>query len=216
VGGWGRIEHTLLVKYGADASVHPRTAIRKCQVCSLPEEQRDAFERAMRGEPQVDKSFLTVQATERKYKTGIQQPLLSRHKKECMGVYSPRMKGVPSTAVVVPAMVVRDIAAWVPTEVTAWTRGRIRSAIAELDAKIAEGATAAFFAVRLEHFKLLLGEAEKTGGTPLDRQKSYLDEVRAKLESKGKREITRTMTVTEKITEGDVEPACQEVTILSA
>jgi hypothetical protein len=187
----------------------------------------------MRGEKQTDGRWLTVQATERDLKTGIDQPLLSRHKKDCMGL-APRPRGVrlsppseepkPETALVVATPA--QLTAWVPTDVRDWARNKLITAIEELDAKIKEGATAAFFAVRLEHLKLLLAESEKTGGSPTDRQKSYMEEVKQELAKKGKLVVSRTMTMTETVTEdapeyieghvreiGDQEPACEAASV---
>jgi hypothetical protein len=104
---------------------------------------------------------------------------------------------------------------WVPQNVRDRARDALLAALDQLNAQIVTTPTAAYYQVRLAHIQALLTEADKVGGDPQDRMKSYAEVVKAKLDGKSKREITRTVTMKETITEGNDEPARQEITILS-
>ncbi len=165
------------------------------------------MERSLRGED-IPTNTLVKQHPE----WGLYNSITSRHKTICMGL-KPLEQGrrTHHREVLAPPantdLTTPDV--WVPTNKRDWARSKIVSAIGELDQLISGGgATAAYFKVRLDHLQTILLEADKAGGAPLDRMKSYAEEVNAKLDSKGNREITQIVTMTEKVTE-NVEPAIE-------
>lgn len=181
-----------------------RTQVRRCRVCELPAEQREKLEKAMRGEGG------TVQSVVRELGLTISQPLFSRHKRECLGICGSQTPNAQSTAVeVVPRFVGGLPVAWVPIDAQTKARSRLLEGLDKIEAQIALTPTAAYYQVRLEYIKEVLKEAEKGGGALGDRMKNYMEEVKSR-----KREVTRTVTMKETVTEvANDEPAGETITV---
>jgi len=173
--------------HSAQADNSPRTMIRSCQVCALPATQREALEAVMRSGQQ--RKGHSVQSLSRDFGLTISQPLLSRHKKECLGLCgskTPNAVDLPSTELAV----IVDVA-WVPDKVRETARQKLLVAAKMIEAQIAVNPTAAYYHTWLEFLQELIKESEKSGGALENQAKNYLEEVQSK-----RREVTRTVTQT--------------------
>jgi hypothetical protein len=181
-----------------------------CNVCKLPDADRVRIDQSLR---EGGKTLDLIRAHP---DWGIKQPVLSHHKTCCLGL--PKARGgrkppiVHATALEVigpegeTAITGRE--PWVPQAIRDKARTALLTGLAKLETQIDANPTAAYYTVRLAYVQAILAEADKVGGDPQDRMKSYEQEVRAKLEGKSKREITRTVTMTEKTSE-TIEPVIE-------
>jgi hypothetical protein len=188
--------------FTSDVGTGKRLTIRKCKVCILPDKDRDAIERAMRKQQQVDGRMLSAQAVVHEREIPISQPLLSRHKTECMGLLDQARRNValvPGEAPLPTAPLLKGRELWDPKKVR--ERGRLKyiELLAKLEVKLDTSPTAAYFQVALNYLDAIQREADKIGGDPKTQMKSYMDETREKIESK-RVKVTRKVTMEETVT----------------
>lgn len=179
----------------------------RCIVCEQTPDVREEIEAAATG-----KSAISVAALLRNHPEWRFTPMsVSNHKQNCMGL-ALRVRAIPQPETTT-AVVVHE--SWVPTAVRDKARDVILRLLGKLETQIEVSPTAAYYQVALGYCQVLLTESEKTGGAPLDRMKSYAEEVKAKLDTKSKREITRTITMKETVTEESAKPTGETITVLS-
>lgn len=118
----------------------------------------------------------------------------------------PYQGDIPETAMVPLAQM---IASWMPIHAQTTAREKLLTGLSRIEAEIESKPTAPMFEVRLKYIEAIIKEAEKGGGALGDRMRSYADEVSRK------REVTRTVTMKEVVTEIDdpettIEGECRE------
>jgi len=182
-----------------------------CGVCRAPVEIREQIEAALRGEG-LPATTLLKDHPEWK----LSPCTASRHKTGCMGLPALATGGQTHRELVCPPEHTTALIAripWVPTDVRDLARDALLAGLAKLDLVIDLNPSAALYTARLGYIQAILLEADKAGGDPQGRLKSYSEEVKARLDSRSKREITRTVTMKETITEGNDKPVSQEVAL---
>lgn len=205
---------------------------RSCVICKQDEAIRKEVEAAIEGTSGTSVRSLILNHPEWPFTPTA----ASNHKKNCMGlerrektVYQPiemtQEKSKEALLMVGELRKPEDTSktivvheTWVPGDIRDRARDTIIRLLDKLEVQIEYRPTAAYYQVALGYCQALLAESEKKGGSPTDFQKSYMEDVKAKLDSMGKREITRTVTMKETIREnegGNAEPTGPEITILS-